>query len=58
MIPKEPPCGGRTLEQREEAANAMQRKPVPSENSTTNADEAPDAKPRIVPRQRRKPFVL
>jgi len=58
MIPEEPPCGGRTLKEREDDANAMPRKPLPSENSTTNADEAPDAKPRIAPRRRRKPFVL
>jgi hypothetical protein len=58
MKPEVPPCGGRTLEQPEDQANASERQPAPSENALAAAEEVADAPPRRTPRKRKKPFVL
>jgi hypothetical protein len=58
MNREEPPRGGRMLEQAEDDANAVERKPTPSENTKTDAEHAPDSTARRTPRKRKKPFVL
>jgi hypothetical protein len=58
MNPEEPPRGGRMLEQAEDDADAIERKPAPHDEPALMTEELSDAKPRRAPRKRRKPFVL
>ena len=58
MNSQEPPRGGRMLEKSKDVTDAVERKPAPSENAISTAEQAPEATPRRTPRKRRKRFVL